>query len=63
MLDELKGGLKSDKQFLQHCQAGFMVLAKNDDVQQLIKPTDEHRRMIVRNRHLLEYIGGQNKPH
>lgn len=42
-------------------ESGFMVLAKNDDVQQLIKPTDEHRRMIVRNRHLLEYISGQNK--
>lgn len=44
-------------------ELGFMVLAKNDDVQQLIKPTDEHRRMIVRNRHLLEYISGQNKTH
>jgi hypothetical protein len=44
-------------------EAGFMVLAKNDDVQQLIKTTDEHRRMLVRNRHLLEYITGQNNPH
>lgn len=32
-------------------------------LQQLIKPTDEHRRMIVRNTHLLEYISGQNKRH
>ena len=44
-------------------ELGFVVLARNEDVQQLIKPTDEHRRMIVRNRHLLEYISGQNKTH
>jgi len=44
-------------------ETGFMVLAKNDDVQQLIRPTDEHRRMLVRNRHLLEYISDQNKKH
>lgn len=45
----------------QERDAGVVVLAKNDDVQQLIKPTDEHRRMIVKNRHLLQYISGQNK--
>jgi hypothetical protein len=42
-------------------ESGFVVLAKNEDVQQLLTPGDEHRRLIVRNRHLLEYVSGRDK--
>lgn len=41
---------------------GSIVLAKDDDVQQnLIKPSDEHRRLIMRNKHLLDHIGPRHK--